>query len=130
MLANRFLHCLAYTVVYDDPAFYMHESRRLNIHHFARRKFATVGETMRKMRELWEHYGKPIGSNEDWQRRVAFLACLPSILSTTTLAKQGEVNVKDIDVAFQDWLPHVQQEQVEDFEAMLAVCTDYNMGKT
>ena len=130
VFASRFVRRLAYTVVYDDPAFYVHESRRLNAHHFARRKFATVGETMRKMRELWEHYGKPIGTNEDGLRRVAFLACLPSILSTTTLAKQGEVSVKDIAVAFQDWLPHVQQERVEDFEAMLAVCIDYDTGRT
>ena len=108
VFADRFLRRLAYTFVYDDPAFYVHESRRLNAHHFARRKFATVGETMRKMRELWEDYGKSIGTNEDGQRRVTFLACLLSILSTTTLAKQGEVSVKDIAVAFQDWLPHVQ----------------------
>ena len=129
VFADQFLRRLAYTIVYDDPVFYVHESHRLNAHHFVRRKFATVGETMRKMRELWEHYGKPIGTNEDRQRRVAFLACLLSILSTRTLAKQGEVSVKDIAVAFQDWLPHVQQEWVEDLEAMLAVCTDYDTGR-
>ena len=120
---------LVYTVAYDDLAFYVHESHRLNALNFALRKFATVGETMRKMQKLWD-YGKPIGTNEDGPRRVAFLACLPSILSTTTLAKQGEVSVKDIVVAFQDWLPHVQQKRVEDFEAMLALCIDYDTGRT
>ena len=130
MFANRFVRRLAYTVVYDDPAYYVHESRRLNAHHFARRKFAIVGETMQKMRELWEHYGKPTGTSEDGLRRVAFLACLMSVLSSTTLAKQGEVSVRDVVLAFQDWLPHVQQERDQDFKAMLAMCTNYDMRRT
>ena len=82
------------------------------------------------MRELWEYYGKPIGTNTDGPRRVAFLASLPSILSSTTLAKQGEVKVRDVALAFQDWLPHVQQERDQDFEALMAVCTDYDTGRT
>ena len=108
VFANQFFCCLAYTVVYDDPTYYVHESRRLNTHHFTRQKFATVGETLRKMPELWEYYGKPTGTNTDGLRRVAFLASFPSILSSTTLAKQGEVKVRDVALAFQDWLPHVQ----------------------
>ena len=52
VFANRFVRHSAYIVVYDHPTYYVHESHRLNAHHFARRKFATMGETMRKMREL------------------------------------------------------------------------------
>ena len=130
VFANPFLHRLVYTVVYDDPAYYVHESRRLNTHHFARRKFATVGETLRKMWELWEYYGKPTRTNTDGLRRVAFLASLPSILSSTTLVKQGEVKMRDVALAFQDWLPHVQQERDQDVEALMAVCTDYDTERT
>ena len=36
VFGNRFLRRLVYTVVYVDPAYYVHESRRLNAHHFAR----------------------------------------------------------------------------------------------
>ena len=38
--------------------------------------------------------------------------------------------MRDVALAFQDWLPHVQQEHDQDFEAMLAMCTNYNMGRT
>ena len=89
VFANRFVHRLAYTMVYDDPAYYVHESCQLNAHHFARRKFATVGKMMQKMRELWEHYGKPIGISEDGLRRVAFLACLPFVCPVRPLPSRG-----------------------------------------
>ena len=82
------------------------------------------------MRELCKYYGKPIGTNTDELRRVAFLASLPSILSSTILAKQGEVKVRDVALAFQDWLPHVQQERDQDFEALMAVCTNYDTRRT
>ena len=108
VFASQFVRHLAYTVVYDDPVFYVHESLRLNVYHFGCRKFATVGETMRKMRELWEHYGKPIRTNEDGQRRVASLACLPSILSITSSQAGGGQRKKHC-CGIQDRLPHVQK---------------------
>ena len=59
VFANRFLRHLVYTVVYDDTAYYVHESHRLKAHHFVRRKFATVGKTLRKIRDYGNTMANP-----------------------------------------------------------------------
>ena len=127
---KRFLRRPAITVIYNSPSFYVHKSRRLNAHHFAHQKVATIGESIRKMRDMWGFYGCPIVESAYAEQRATFLGCLPSILSVPTVPLQGPVSITDILRGFQDYLPHVTQEDHENVEAILKVCNDYAECKT
>ena len=107
---DRYQYRHATIVVYDDLTFYVHESRRLNAHHFARRRYALVGENIEKMKALWEHYGCPRTDTIISTERAAFLACLPSIVNVASIPHQGTVPVGEISQKYQDWLPHVTHE--------------------
>ena len=122
---ERFHWRYATIVVYDDPAFYVHESRRLSAHHFARPRYASVGENIQKMRALWEHFGCPKIDPASSAQRAAFLGCLPLIVNMPSIPHQGILCVGDIQHKYQDWLPHVTHEETEDLDAILKVCKDY-----
>ena len=99
---DRYQYRHATIVVYDDPAFYVHESRRLNAHHFARRRYASVGENVKKMRALWEHYGCPGTDTTISAERAAFLGCLLSIVNVASITHQGTVPVGEISQKYQN----------------------------
>ena len=111
-------------------SFYVHKSRRLNAHHFAHQKVAIVGENICKMKDLWEFYGCPTVELAYTKQRATFLDCLPSILSVPIVLLQGHVPITDFLREFQDYLPHVTQEDHENVEAILKVCNDYAECKT
>ena len=56
---ERFLRRSATVLVYDDPRFFVSESRRANVHHCSWQQYTTVAENLTKMRKLWEFYGQP-----------------------------------------------------------------------
>ena len=56
---DHFLHWPATVLVYDDPRFFMSESRCTNVHHCSRQRYTTVVENLTKMRELWKFYKQP-----------------------------------------------------------------------
>ena len=62
---ERLLRRPATVLIYDDPRFFMSESRRANIHHCSRQRYTTVVENLTKMKELWEFYGQPGTRVED-----------------------------------------------------------------
>ena len=81
VFVNRFLCCLAYTVVYDDPAYYVHESRQL--------KHTTLyGGSLQRWKRQYERCGncgntmanpqEPTRMDLDWWH--FWLASCPSCL--------------------------------------------------
>ena len=127
---GRFLHRPATVLVYDDPRFYVSESRRANIHRFARQRYSTVAENLLKMRELWEFFGCPSTAPQDAARRATYLASVSQVVHSATVPSSGSVKVTTLAKAFRDYLPHVQHASPRDWEAILKVATDYDSAAT
>ena len=49
---EHFLRRPVTVLVYNDPRFFVSESRRANVHHCSRQRYTRVAENLTKMREL------------------------------------------------------------------------------
>ena len=127
---DRFLQRPATVLVYDDPRFFMSESRHTNVHHCSRQRYTTVAENLTKMRELWEFYGQPGTGVGDATRRAAFLSCISATVHSPAVPTSGSVKVMKLIQAFRDYLPHVQHTSQDDWDAIMRVYRDYDQVHT
>ena len=129
-LYERFFRRPTTVLVYDDPRFFVSESRRTNVHHCSWQQYTTVAKNLTKMRELWEFYGQPGTGVGDATRRAAFLSCVSAMVHSPVVPTSGSVKVTKLIQAFRDYLPHVQHTSQDDWEAVIRVCTDYDQAHT
>ena len=108
-------------LAYDDPRFFVSESRRANIHHCSRQRYTTIAKNLTKMRELWEFYGQPGTGVRDAARRATFLSCVSATVHSPAVPMSGSVKVAKLTIAFRDYLPHVQHASQVDSDAILRV---------
>ena len=127
---ERFLRRPATMLVYDDPRFFVSESRRANVHHCSRQRYTTVAENLTKMRELWEFYRQPGTRVGDAARRATFLSCVSATVHSPAVPTLVSVKITKLTQAFRDYLPHVQHTSQEDWNAIMQVCTDYDQAHT
>ena len=97
---DRFLRRPATVLVYDDPRFFMSESRRANIHHCSRQRYTTVAENLMKMRELWEFYGQPGMGVADMAQRATFLSCVSATVHSPAVPTSGSVKSQGLPKLF------------------------------
>ena len=127
---ERFLRRPATVLVYDDPQFFVSESRRANVHHCFRQRYTTVAENLTNMRKLWEFYGQSGMGVGDATRRATFFSCVSATVHSPAVPTSGSVKVTKLTQAFRDYLPHVQHKAQSDWEAIMRVCKDYDQAHT
>lgn len=115
-------------VVFDDPIMYILKSVRLNMAAHTGKHLSTMSQDLKKLREIWEYYGKPnsLIRTDDVRRARALVAAASAvqripkddeIITTKTLASRL------VNLTHQAWNP-----SDECFEAILQVCKDYENG--
>lgn len=116
-------------VVYDDPALYLAKSARVNKKEWNRTKYSTMDEDLRKLREIWELYGKPDSLvRADDERRAKALVCAANAVQKNLVEGNKGITIKRLAKQMHDLTIHAWNPRRECYEAILQVCKDYEDG--
>jgi hypothetical protein len=117
-------------VVYDDRRFYIDKSVRINVAEWERKSYSTVEEDLRKLRQIWDLYGRPNSSicTDDIRRGIALVSAASAVHRLHKMVDNNEVSIKKLAKNMQDLTRHAWNLSDDCFEAIICICKDYEDG--
>lgn len=116
-------------VVYDDRRLYISKSVRINNAEWNRKSLSTMSEDLRKLRQIWDLYGRPDSLlRADDERRAIALVSAASAVRRLPDEMDKEITTKKLAKNMQDLTHHAWNPSSECFDAILQVCKDYEDG--
>ena len=109
-------------MVYNRPEMYLEMSKRQNDFHTPNRRdtHASVWQTLVKLRELWETFGRPKARDEDIIARGKMLLCMAAVLNLK-LDEEKNLTLKKVSTKMYDWISHACREDDEAFEDVVKI---------
>ncbi len=85
-------------VVYNDRRFYIEKSVRINVAEWERKSYSTVEEDLRKLRQIWNLYGRPNSSirADDTRRGIALVSAASAVHRLHKMVDNNEVSIKKL----------------------------------
>jgi hypothetical protein len=117
-------------VAYNEEWKYLIASFKKNDENMERNYHSTIGETLEKIRAVWEEFGSPNPYNEDdVKRRRLFFQCLPGIVEDSMKGGSNELFMTKMNLHFRDYIS-MATVNANCWVALKNICNSYNQGFT